>query len=245
MKAVILAGGKGTRLAPYTTVFPKPLLPVGGIPILETILRQLCAHGFDEVILACGYLSSLIRLYFDQNPISSSLSIRYHQEHQPLGTAGALGSIAELGDDFLVMNGDLLTTLNFANLMQTHRASGAALTVAVVTRKVQVEMGVLEIDAGDRIVEYTEKPTLEFAGSAGIYAYSSKARDLIEREKYLDLPDLVRRLIASGNHVGAYRSDAFWLDMGNRDDYERADQEFNSRREAFLGGPESTASPGI
>ena len=244
MKAVILAGGKGTRLAPYTTVFPKPLLPVGGIPILETILKQLKAHEFEEVILACGYLSSLIRLYFDQNPISFGLKIRYHQEHQPLGTAGALGSIPDLGENTLVMNGDLLTTLNFGDLMRVHRESEAHLTVAVVTKKVQVEMGVLTIDQDDRIAKYTEKPTLEFSGSAGIYAYNHKVLGLIERDKYLDVPDLVRCLIASGYRVSAYRSDAFWLDMGTREDYERAEQEFNSRREAFLAGPEHRGPPG-
>lgn len=242
MKAVILAGGKGTRLAPYTTVFPKPLLPVGGIPILETILRQLETHGFDEVVLACGYLSSLIRLYFDQNPISSRLRLRYHQESQPLGTAGALGSITDLGDEVLVMNGDLLTTLNFSELMRMHRTSDSDLTVTVVRKKVQVEMGVLDIDARDRIVKYTEKPALEFAGSAGIYAYSRRVLEMIERDRYLDVPDLVRRLIDGGHRVSAFRSEAFWLDMGNRDDYERADLEFNARREEFLAGPGNTGA---
>jgi len=235
MKAVILAGGKGTRLAPYTTVFPKPLLPVGGVPILETILKQLARHGFTHVTLACGYLSSLMRAYFDQSPVSRQLVLEYHQESRPLGTAGALGSIGGLDDDVLVMNGDLLTTLDFADLMRAHRASGAQLTVAVVTKKVQLEMGVLTIDESNRIVEYSEKPVMEFSGSAGIYAYSRRAREMIAPNEYLDLPDLVTRLIRGGNGVYAYRSDAYWLDMGNRDDYERADEVFKARRDEFLG----------
>src|ERR1700752_1255490 len=113
-KAVIRAGGRGTRLAPYTTVLPKPLVPVGGVPILETVLRQLRHYGFREVVLAVGYLSPLIRAYFDNNPISNKLWLRYHQEQAPLGTAGALASVEDFDEPFLAMNGDLLTTLDYA-----------------------------------------------------------------------------------------------------------------------------------
>ena len=234
MKAVILAGGKGTRLAPYTTVFPKPLLPVGGVPILETILRQLKSHGFSEVVIACGYLASFIRLYFDQHPISKELKIRYHNETHPLGTAGAMGTIEGLGDDVLVMNGDLLTTLNYGELMRSHLEIGASLSVAVVTKQIKIEMGVLSINDDNRIVGYVEKPVQEFDGSAGIYAYNRRALDLIRANVYLDVPDLVKQLIDRGDVVHAYRTSAFWLDMGNRDDYEQADREFISRQHEFL-----------
>jgi NDP-sugar pyrophosphorylase family protein len=233
MKAVILAGGKGTRLAPYTTVFPKPLLPVGGIPILETIIRQLHRDGYDEVVIACGYLASFIRIYFDESPVSKMIRISYHQEQAPLGTAGALGTIGLDADAILVMNGDLLTTLNFRALMGFHIESKAAMTVAVVTRTIRVEMGVLTLD-GSQIIGYTEKPIHEYVGSAGIYIYSRKALSLIKPGEYLDVPTLVAQLIAAKERVVAYRSDSFWLDMGNRDDYERADQEFNARRSEFL-----------
>jgi len=234
MKAVVLAGGKGTRLAPYTTVLPKPLVPVGGIPILETVLRQLRHHGFREVVLAVGYLSPLIRAYFDNNPITNKLWLRYHQEQAPLGTAGAIASIDDLDDSFLAMNGDLLTTLDYAAMMRFHRERGAALTVAVTERQLQVEVGVLQINSEDRIVGYDEKPTHRFQASMGIYVFSPRVREVMKPGVALDIPGLVLRLLEAGERVIGFRSDAFWLDMGNPADYERASEAFERNRKLFL-----------
>ena len=234
MKAVILAGGKGTRLAPYTTVLPKPLVPVGGVPILETVLRQLHHHGFDEVVLAVGYLSSLIQAYFEQNPISKKLKIRYHHEQSALGTAGALASIEGLDEPFLAMNGDLLTTLDYSAMMRAHHAREATLTIAVTERRVQIEVGVLGMDADDRIVSYVEKPVHSFPASMGIYVCSPHMRQLMEPGVALDIPTLVLKLISAGEPVIGYRSDVFWLDMGNRTDYERASEAFEQNRALFL-----------
>lgn len=233
MKAVILAGGRGTRLAPYTTVLPKPLVPVGGIPILETVLRQLKHHGFEEAILAVGYLSPLIRAYLDQNPISRRIRLSYHQEQEPLGTAGALADIDGLDGPFLAMNGDLLTTTNYAQMMAFHQEQGAALTVAVTDRKYQIEVGVLGME-GERIVSYTEKPVQSFPASMGIYICSPAIRRYMEAGKALDIPELVVRMIQAGERVVGYRSDVFWLDMGNPADYERASEAFERSRDAFL-----------
>lgn len=233
-KAVILAGGRGTRLAPYTTVLPKPLVPVGGVPILETVLRQLCFHGFGEAVLAVGYLSSLIRAYFDQAPVAQRMRISYHQEQAPLGTAGPLAMIGGLDDSFLFMNGDLLTTLDYAAMMRLHRERDAALTVAVVDRRMQIELGVLGLNAGDEIVSYTEKPVHSFSASMGIYACSPRALRHIEAGQPLDVPALVLRLLAAGEKVVGYRSDCFWLDMGNPTDYARASEAFEANRALFL-----------
>jgi len=234
MKAVILAGGKGTRLIPYTTVLPKPLVPVGGVPILETVLRQLRYHGFREVVLAVGYLSPLIRSYFDNNAITNKLWLRYHQEQVPLGTAGALASIQDLNEPFLAMNGDVLTTLDYAAMMRFHQERGAALTVAVTERQIQVEVGILGMDAEDRIIGYDEKPIHRFPASMGIYICSPRVLKVMETGVALDIPELVVRLIKAGESVMGYRSDAFWLDMGNRADYERASEAFERNRAMFL-----------
>lgn len=234
MKAVILAGGRGTRLAPYTTVLPKPLVPVGGVPILETVLRQLRFHGFGEAVLAVGYLSSLIRAYFDQNPLSKRMKITYHQEQEPLGTAGPLATIDEPRDSFLFMNGDLLTTLDYAALMRLHRERDAALTIAVVERKTQIELGVLGLNDADDVVSYTEKPVHSYVASMGIYACAPRIRKYMEPGVALDVPALVLRLIEAGEKVAGFRSDCFWLDMGNPTDYARASEAFEANRPQFL-----------
>lgn len=231
---MILAGGKGTRLAPYTTVLPKPLMPVGDTPILETVLRQMKYYGVDDVVLAVGYLASIIRAYFDRNPLSNEMRIRYHQEQEPLGTAGALSSIEGLDEPFIAMNGDILTTLDYSELMRYHREQNAALTIAVTQKRVQIELGVLQMDGSNTIIGYDEKPVKLFPSSMGIYAYDPRVIRYIERNEYLDVPALVLKLIEKGERVVGYCSDAFWLDMGNRDDYERATTEFELRKSEFL-----------
>ena len=185
-------------------------------------------------MLAVGYLAPLIRAYFDENPLSKELNIRYYQESEPLGTAGALPSIEGLDDHFLAMNGDILTTLDYSKLLQFHKDEDAALTVAVTQKRVQIELGVLDINDKGRIVGYDEKPVKLYPASMGIYVYSPRALALMEKDVYLDVPTLVLKLIDMGERVSAYTSDAFWLDMGNRDDYERASAEFEQNQAAFL-----------
>lgn len=222
MKAVILAGGKGTRLAPYTTVLPKPLMPVGERPILEIILRQLRYFRFTDVTLACGYLTELIRAYVSSSSLAAELAIHYFTETKPLGTAGALRSIPNLDDTFLAMNGDVLTTLDYGELVNFHRRNEAALTIATMDKQFPLQLGVVQIDPDNRVVGYEEKPTLRFPVSTGIYVYDPRALNYIEPDTYLDLPTLVLRLLKAGERVVAYRMSAFWLDIGNRDDFEAA-----------------------
>jgi NDP-sugar pyrophosphorylase family protein len=237
MRAVILAGGRGTRLAPYTTVFPKPLVPVGEIPIIEIILRQLQAQGIKRVTMAVGYLSELIRAYLDQRAsIFPSLTIDYVAELTPTGTAGALGSMPDLAEEpfFLVMNGDVLTTIDLSEMIEHHKRTKSDLTVASAARSVKIDLGVLELD-GDEIVGYREKPSLPYDVSMGIYLYSARAHAWIKRGEYLDFPDLILKMISAGQRVTAYQTDCMWLDIGRHDDYAMATETFEKNREAFLG----------
>jgi NDP-sugar pyrophosphorylase family protein len=168
------------------------------------------------------------------NSISKAIKITYYREDRPLGTAGALAGINELGERFLVMNGDILTTIDYAKLMKYHDEKGAALTIAVTKKRIKIELGVLLIDNEDNIIGYDEKPIKEFPASTGIYIYSSRVLRFIEPNTYLDFPTIVLRLIDAGEKVVGYLTDSFWLDMGNKDDYERAAKEFEHNRSAFL-----------
>ncbi len=235
MKAVILAGGKGTRLAPLTTELPKPLVPVGGIPILEIVIRQIIAAGFTEATLALGHLGDRIETFFaNHREIRDRISIRYVRETRPLGTAGALRLVPGLDEHFLVMNGDILTNLDFKALMDFHRKSGAALTIAAHRKKVDIGLGVLEMDAGQaRVRGYREKPVFEFPVSMGVYAYSRRAVEFIPENEYLDFPTLVLRLLDAGHEVACFQNDSLWLDIGRPDDYFEAQELFEKHRPEF------------
>jgi NDP-sugar pyrophosphorylase family protein len=232
MRAVILAGGLGTRLRPYTTVLPKPLVPIGDRPILEHIIRRLSAAGVDRVDLCLGYLGELIRAYFSQaTTLPEGVELHWHWEREPLGTAGALRTVPDLDDTFIAMNGDVLTTLDYAALMDFHRDRGAALTVAMHARKVEIDLGVIESSDG-MITGYREKPTLDYNVSMGVYVYEPRALDHLP-EGVCQFPDLVERLLDAGEPVAAFRSDADWFDVGTIDEHERAMAEFERRPDDF------------
>lgn len=239
MKAVILAGGKGTRLRPYTSILPKPLMPIGELPILEIILRQLVHYGVDEVVVAIGYLGALIQTYLEQSPISRKIKIRYHIEDKPLGTAGAVGTIPGLHEPFFVMNGDILSNVDFGDMMRKHIARSADLTVGVVETCVQIQLGVLDVTSDDRIVGYDEKPTKTYAASMGVYVYSPSILELIEPGAYLDAPTLVLKLIEANRKVVGYREKFRWIDIGNLGEYERAQAEFEQDESVFLPGAQT------
>jgi NDP-sugar pyrophosphorylase family protein len=233
MRAVILAGGKGTRLAPYTTVLPKPLMPIGDMPILEVVLRQLRAAGIDRVTMAVGHLAELLRAFFGGGE-RLGLQIDYSLEEEPLGTVGPLNAIAGLDQTFLMMNGDVLTTLDYGALVAQHQASGGLMSIATYRRTVKVDFGVIETDSSNALVGYSEKPTLDYQVSMGIYVMEPGVLPYVARHKRLDLPDLVRMLITDGRTVMAYPFAGYWLDIGRPDDYARAIEEFESRRDQFL-----------
>lgn len=238
-RAVVLAGGKGTRLRPYTTVLPKPLMPVGDRPILDIVVRQLKAAGFERITIATGYLAELIEVFF-RNGDEYGIPIDYFREHEPLGTVGALSMIEGLGDDdFLVMNGDVLTDIDYAALLDEHVASGAAATIATKTRDVQISLGVLVFgDADDRtkLTGYMEKPKVRYEASMGVYCFSPSALDFIEKGQQLDFPDLITKLVEAGEEVRAWKSDDYWLDIGRHDDYEAALNEFEQIKSRLIPG---------
>lgn len=233
MKAVILAGGKGTRLAPYTKILPKPLMPVGEMPILEVIVRQLARAGVAEVVLTVGHLAELLRAFFGDGS-HFGLKIRYSYEDQPLGTAGPLALVDGLNETFLVMNGDVLTDLNIRDLIRYHREMGASATIAMHQRKVKIDLGVILCDGGTRVVGYIEKPTYDYQVSMGVYVFEPRVLDFIPRGKYLDFPNLVHKLLGEGEKVVGYLFDGYWQDLGRPDDYEQATVDFNNLREKFL-----------
>jgi NDP-sugar pyrophosphorylase family protein len=232
MKAVILAGGKGSRLAPYTTILPKPLMPIVDMPILEIVLKQLKSCGFTEIVIAVGHLAELIKAYFGDGA-GLGISIEYVLEATPLGTAGPLGNIDGLSETFLVMNGDILTDLDYGKLVDDHRAGGSIMTIATHKRTVKIDFGVLETVDG-YVSEYIEKPTLDYLVSMGVYVMEPAVRDHLKRGEYLDLPDLVRLLLASGARVRAYPFDGRWLDIGRQDDFIEAQSRFEEHRDHFL-----------
>jgi NDP-sugar pyrophosphorylase family protein len=218
---VILAGGRGTRLAPYTSVLPKPLMPVGDQSILEIVVEQLAACGVKKINLCVGYLAHLIRAVFDQRA-PSDVAITYVYEEHPLGTAAPLRLVDGLDRTFMVMNGDVLTTLDYRELLQHHREQGNVLTIATHDRSIRIDYGMLHLDVAARLHAFEEKPEIVSPVSMGIYVMEPEILQFIpEGEKY-DFPDLVQALLAAQLPVGAYRFGGMWFDIGRADDYEQA-----------------------
>jgi NDP-sugar pyrophosphorylase family protein len=222
-RAIVLAGGRGTRLEPFTSVLPKPLMPIGGRAILEVVVEQLAASGITNVTFCVGYLSHLIRAVF-ANGERTGVDIDYVQETEPLGTAGPLRLIEGLDRGFIVMNGDVLTTLDYNDLMRRHVEGGNILTVATHERTIKIDYGVLrqsEVE-DNRVVTYEEKPEFPLQVSMGIYVMEPEALDWIPEARRFDFPDLVQDLLAAGERVGAYNYNGLWFDIGRQEDYELA-----------------------
>jgi NDP-mannose synthase len=233
MQAVVLAGGKGTRLAPYTNVFPKPLMPIGNMPILEVLLRQMKAAGFDEVTLTVGHLAELLEAFFKDGQ-RFGLHIRYSIEDDPLGTAGPLASVGRLTNTFLVCNGDILTTLDLRELLKFHREQKGIATIAMHHRKVKINLGVIEMNGGYEIAGYVEKPSMDYMVSMGIYMFEPRILEYIEPNQYLDFPDLVLKVLAAKEKVYGFPFDGYWQDLGNPEDYQQAQQDFAEMQSQFL-----------
>jgi len=222
----------GTRLAPYTTVLPKPLVPVGDRPILELILDQLSDAGVDRVDLCVGHLGELIRAYFTQSGTApDGLELNYHYEDEPQGTAGAIRELDPLDGPLLVMNGDILTDLDYAALIADHVERDAALTIASHSKEVKIDLGVI-VGADHEVDNYIEKPTLNYEVSMGIYVYSARAVEHIPAGRF-DFPDLVLALIAAGERVGKYRFSGRWYDIGTAGELELATQAYHDEPGVF------------
>ena len=233
MKAVVLAGGKGTRLAPYTRILPKPLMPIGDMPILEVLLRQMKRAGIEEVVLTVGHLAHLLHTFFMDGE-QWGLHISYSHEENPLGTAGPLALIPGLASTFLVTNGDVLTTLDLRDLLAFHRSQGGIATIAVHRRQVKIDLGVVQWNGNNTLSGYIEKPTYDYTVSMGIYVFEPRVLEYIPCNQYLDFPDLVLKMIAGGEKVSGYTFDGYWMDLGRPDDYAQAAEDFASMRAQFL-----------
>jgi NDP-mannose synthase len=224
VQAVVFAGGRGTRLAPYTSVLPKPLMPIGERSILELVLGQLASCRITDVTLCVGYLSHLIEAVLENRP-ADGVRIRYVHEQEALGTAAPLRHVPALDRTFIAMNGDVLTTLDYGALVRSHRRSGNMLTIATRERPIQIDYGVLQLGSNgrkNRVDAYLEKPKMNSTVSMGIYVLEPDALEYIPPTGRFDFPDLVHALLQSGEQVGAYRYNGLWFDIGRREDYEQA-----------------------
>jgi NDP-mannose synthase len=230
-KAVVLAGGRGTRLAPYTSVLPKPLMPVGERAILELVVDQLEACGVTDITFCVGYLAHLIQSVFD-NRENGHVSIEYVHEHVALGTAAPLRLVDGLDETFLVMNGDVLTELDYRDLIHYHHEHGNVLTIATHERAINIDYGMLHLDVMSRVRGYSEKPEIRSPVSMGIYVMEPAALDYIPDDGHFDFPDLVAALLDEEQQIGAYRYPGLWFDIGRREDYESAVQRWITREDA-------------
>ena len=234
MKAVVLAGGKGTRLAPYTYILPKPMMPIGDHAILEVLLGQMSRAGIREVTLAVGHLSGLMKSYFKDGS-QYNLKIDYALETKPLGTAGPLAFVEGLDDTFIVCNGDILTLLDINKLLAFHKKQDAICTIASHQRTHKINLGVIEHDASSyQVSGYIEKPTMNFLVSMGMYVFEPRVLDFIPKGEYFDFPTLVNTLLSADEKVAYYPYDGYWRDLGNTDDFLAANEDFESMRSQFL-----------
>ena len=234
MRAVVLAGGLGTRLRPYTYSIPKPLLPIGQRPVLEILLTALARSGVERVTLCLGYLASLV-IAFVESRKDWRMAIDFVTEAEPLGTAAPLRLIADPPDSFLVVNGDTVTDLDFAAMERFHGACGAAITVFAPCLQEQIDYGLIEIEPeSDRVGRYIEKPLRSFHVSSGIYAFSAAALRHIPKTGRFDMPDVIASALAAGDLVAAFRpSGVYWRDIGRQDHFEAANRDIREQPERF------------
>lgn len=226
MRAIILAGGKGVRLRPYTTLIPKPMVPLGGrISILEVVLTQLAQSGFTHATLAVNHLSHLIMAYFGDGS-RWGLKLDYSLEDAPLSTIGPLTLIEDLPENFLVMNGDILCDLDYRAFYKSHVDANADVSVSVYKREVKIDFGVLKYDQDMVLREFQEKPVFSFDVSMGIYCISKKVIERITRGSVYGFDNLMLDGIRGGMDIKIRPFDGYWLDIGRPDDYEYADQNF-------------------
>lgn len=232
--AVLLAGGLGLRLHPYTMNIPKPLLPLGDVPTIEIVVRQLAEQGFERVVVTLGHLPELLMSFLGDGT-RFGLSVEYEVETLPLGTAGSLRLVRDPDDSFIVMNGDLLTTVDFAQLLTEHDSAAAAASILLTGRKVPIDYGVVHVSDDDLLVRYEEKPTLEYLVSTGIYALNREVTARVPDHRF-DMPDLMTALLHAGEQVRCRVTTSYWQDIGRFDDYQRASADFVEDPGRFLRG---------
>ena len=231
--AIILAGGKGTRLRPYTVVLPKPLMPIGEYPILEVIIIQLVKHGFTSITLAVNHQADIIKAFFG-NGSKWNVNIDYSIEEKPLGTMGPLKLINNLPNDFLVMNGDVLTDLSFSDFFETHIKSKNFFTISSYYRKQLIDYGVLEMNTKDHLTSFIEKPQKEYSVSMGIYMVNKEILNFIPNNEAFGFDNLMLKLLEEKKEVNVRNFSGYWLDIGRPDDYIEAIEQFDKMKNIFL-----------
>lgn len=232
-RAVVLAGGTGTRLRPYTVVLPKPLMPLGEYPILEVIVRQLAIQGFDRITMAVNHQANLIRAFFGEGA-QWGIAIDYSLESTPLSTIGPLKLIADLPDQFLLMNGDILTDLSFGGLFDQHGTSNAAFTVSAARRHHTIDYGVLKADDSGALIGFDEKPSVDYLVSMGVYVMNRAVLETVPAGVPYGFDHLMKDLLARRQRVNVLVHDGYWLDIGRPDDYMKAIDEFDQRKAHLL-----------
>jgi len=230
--AVILAGGKGVRLRPYTTTLPKPLMPIGEMPILEVIVKQLARHAISRIILAVNHQAEILRAFFGDGK-KFGVDITYSLETKPLGTMGPLRLMESLPDNFIVMNGDILCDLDFSSFVERHEQENRLFTIAAMEREQLIDYGVLQADGGGRLVGFSEKPRSRYLVSMGVYCVSRRVLDWIPQDQSFGFDQLMLKLIASGQAVQTEPHSGYWLDIGRPDDYHRAVEDWPRLRDAL------------
>jgi NDP-mannose synthase len=232
-RAVVLAGGAGTRLRPYTVVLPKPLMPIGDYPILEVIIRQLARQGFTQVTLAVNHQANILKAFFGDGQ-RWGVHIDYSLERMPKSTIAPLCLIPDLPEDFLLMNGDVLTDLDLCAFLERHVTDGRLFTIAAARRRQLVDYGVLQIDAARRLTGFSEKPQTEYLVSMGIYAVNRQILEFVPPEAKYGFDDLMKDLLEKDQRVDVEPFGGYWLDIGRPDDYMRAIEEFEQHKPQFL-----------
>jgi len=226
MKAIILAGGKGTRLKPYTYVLPKPLVPVGERPILAILVEQLKKCGIVDLVFCVNHMAELIMAYFGKGE-KFGVSIEYSMEEKPMGTIAPLKLLNDLPENFLLMNGDLLTDIDFMDLYNYHLESGALVTVGTYKRRVNVDFGVMEIEH-NTVTGFVEKPQYEYNVSMGVYVFNRSVLDFVPGDRAFGFDNLMLKLLEEKRKINVYPFDGYWLDIGRPEDFERANQEIET-----------------
>jgi NDP-mannose synthase len=227
-RAVVLAGGKGTRLKPYTITLPKPLVPVGDdMPVLEIIIRQLRSHGFDHITLAVNHMSEIIKAFFGDGS-KWDIKIDYSEESKPLGTMGPLKNIIDLPENFLVMNGDIITDLDYGSFHAVHSKGKFIFTISSFERNEQVDYGVITSEKG-LLKELSEKPLIKYEVSMGVYMLSKKVLDFIPKNKEFGFDQLMYKLLKNDKKVSVKKHKKYWLDIGRPSDYQIAINDYESK----------------
>jgi len=233
IQAVILAGGKGSRLRPYTTVLPKPLVPLDDYPIAEIIIRQFKAYGIKNIVISTGHLAELIEAYFGDGH-RWGVHIQYVREDKPLGTAGAIKLVKNLADHFIMINGDTLTDLNYKNLLTFHKKSKSIATMTVKERVVKTDFGVIELGKKNILSKYIEKPEHKSFVSIGVNVLNKASLQYIKANESIGLPELMKKMKRGGETISCYKTKALWLDLGRPEDLQTAQDLWQNNKKKYL-----------